>query len=537
MISLINFLADGWLEYFSYAIVQNTIFLCFIFLALHLLRNADARMKYGVSLLGVLKLLIPPFLPGSFGSAPTSTASMAIIPEFTVTPVHLMTPRLTSFGVLLLLWSATFLIYAALSLLSTLRLKWRIRNASFMKIIIIDSASFKLLQTPSISVPMSIGFHPRRIYVPETWSALKAEQQESLLRHEVAHIQRWDGLFHSLQVIEQAIYFFHPLVWLLNERINEYREMACDDLAVERSNVTPLAYSRYLVHVAENMLPAWSYSSASALIKQRNKLYHRVNYLVKENQKMKIISRKKSWLMWCVIILLSMPLSWYCKSSEAPPLPPSVVDEVQSESTALVGKIWGQVIDEKSGEPLPGANVLLVGTTKGAATDQDGKFFILNVPPGVYELSCSFIGYGTVLIKNVKVAVNQSTQQVFKLEPQKIQGQTLRVYATDSDPSTEEVFVAYDEAPQPVGGWAAVQKNLVYPELARKAGVEGRVTVSVHIDTEGNVVETKIEKSLGDNGCDEAAVAAIKSAKWTPAKQRGKSVAVWVTLPVEFKLH
>ena len=99
-----------------------------------------------------------------------------------------------------------------------------------------------------------------------------------------------------------------------------------------------------------------------------------------------------------------------------------------------------------------------------------------------------------------------------------------------------QIFVAYDEPPEPIGGFAAIQEKLVYPEIARKAGVEGRVYVNVLIDEKGNVVATKILKSLGNNGCDEAAIAAIKAVKWKPAKQRDKPVKVWVGIPVVFKL-
>ena len=98
------------------------------------------------------------------------------------------------------------------------------------------------------------------------------------------------------------------------------------------------------------------------------------------------------------------------------------------------------------------------------------------------------------------------------------------------------IFVAYDEPPVPIGGFSAIQKRLVYPEIARKAGVEGRVYVNVLIDEKGNVIKTKILKSLGNNGCDEAAEAAIKAVKWKPAKQRDKPVKVWVGIPVVFKL-
>ncbi len=106
----------------------------------------------------------------------------------------------------------------------------------------------------------------------------------------------------------------------------------------------------------------------------------------------------------------------------------------------------------------------------------------------------------------------------------------------DEIDESAQIFVAYDEPPEPIGGFAAIQKNLVYPEIARKAGVEGRVYVQVIVDEKGNVVSANVTKSLGNNGCDEAAIAAIKSVKWRPAKQRDKPVKVSVGIPVVFKL-
>ncbi len=106
-------------------------------------------------------------------------------------------------------------------------------------------------------------------------------------------------------------------------------------------------------------------------------------------------------------------------------------------------------------------------------------------------------------------------------------------------PSEEDetpIFVPYDSPPEPIGGFAAIQRNLVYPEIARRAGVEGTVIIHVLIDEKGNVVKTRVLKSLGNNGCDEAAIAAIKKTKWKPAMQRDKPVKVWVSIPVIFKL-
>lgn len=98
------------------------------------------------------------------------------------------------------------------------------------------------------------------------------------------------------------------------------------------------------------------------------------------------------------------------------------------------------------------------------------------------------------------------------------------------------IFVAYDEAPSPIGGFVAIQRALKYPEIARKAGIEGRVIIQVQVSEQGDVVNTRVIKSLGHSGCDEAAIKAIKKIKWNPALQRDKPVKVWVAIPVIFKL-
>jgi len=104
------------------------------------------------------------------------------------------------------------------------------------------------------------------------------------------------------------------------------------------------------------------------------------------------------------------------------------------------------------------------------------------------------------------------------------------------DDEGDMVFVAFDEPPTPIGGFIAIQKALKYPEIARKAGIEGRVTVHVLVSEKGIVIKTKILQSLGHTGCDQAAVNAIKKVRWNPAMQRDKPVRVWVAIPVIFRL-
>ena len=96
-------------------------------------------------------------------------------------------------------------------------------------------------------------------------------------------------------------------------------------------------------------------------------------------------------------------------------------------------------------------------------------------------------------------------------------------------------FVAVEKMPEPIGGGAAIQKNVIYPELAKRAGVQGRVFVKAFIDALGNVVNTELIRGIG-SGCDEAAMEAVKKVKFTPGTQRGKSVKVQLTIPILFKL-
>ncbi|MEJ5352562.1 MAG: TonB-dependent receptor [Melioribacteraceae bacterium] len=79
-------------------------------------------------------------------------------------------------------------------------------------------------------------------------------------------------------------------------------------------------------------------------------------------------------------------------------------------NAGTTGKIAGKVVDANSGEALIGVNVVIVGTSMGAATDVDGNYFIINIPPGIYEIKASLVGYSAVVIKNVRVSVDQTTR-------------------------------------------------------------------------------------------------------------------------------
>jgi len=83
----------------------------------------------------------------------------------------------------------------------------------------------------------------------------------------------------------------------------------------------------------------------------------------------------------------------------------------------ITGKIAGRVVDTKTGKPLPGVNVIVLGTHLGAATDENGEYFIIQVPPGDYAIKASMIGYRAVTKQKVHVTVDLTTKVDFDLEP------------------------------------------------------------------------------------------------------------------------
>ena len=96
---------------------------------------------------------------------------------------------------------------------------------------------------------------------------------------------------------------------------------------------------------------------------------------------------------------------------------------------AQSGKLRGKITDQETGEALIGANVIIVGTSFGSASDVNGEYIILNLTAGVYEVKCSYIGYQTKTISNVRVNADLTTELNFELPAEGVQVGTVEVVA------------------------------------------------------------------------------------------------------------
>jgi len=120
-------------------------------------------------------------------------------------------------------------------------------------------------------------------------------------------------------------------------------------------------------------------------------------------------------------------------------------------------------------------------------------------------------------------------------------GQVLLVYVTDDE--VYEVSIIYeprvlafvDQMPELIGGIAAVEHSIRYPEVARRSRVEGIVYVQFIVNEHGRVISPHVRHSRGA-GLDEEAVRVISRARFVPGRHRGEPVHVRMTLPITFRL-
>jgi len=98
--------------------------------------------------------------------------------------------------------------------------------------------------------------------------------------------------------------------------------------------------------------------------------------------------------------------------------------------SGTTGKIAGKVTDAQTKDVIPGVNIVVVGTSIGGATNIDGEYYILNIPPGTYQLKASGVGYAAAVIGNVSVTADQTTRILFTLQSQSVELGEVAVTAT-----------------------------------------------------------------------------------------------------------
>jgi len=111
---------------------------------------------------------------------------------------------------------------------------------------------------------------------------------------------------------------------------------------------------------------------------------------------------------------------------------------------------------------------------------------------------------------------------------------------TENSPLDEKVYTVVDEQPEFPGGFQSMYEflgsNILYPEQAKKANVQGKVFLTFVVGSSGKIRDVKVLKGAGFGMDEEAARVVKKMPKWKPGREDGKEVAVRYTLPIDFRL-
>jgi hypothetical protein len=134
----------------------------------------------------------------------------------------------------------------------------------------------KLCVSSDVAVPAAIGFFRPAIIFP-AWllPQLSPEEIEVILLHELAHLRRWDDWTNLAQKIVKTVFFFHPAVWWIENRLTLEREMACDDIVLAQT-ASPKAYASSLISFVEKLQNARGLALAQALVSRMRHMSLRV---------------------------------------------------------------------------------------------------------------------------------------------------------------------------------------------------------------------------------------------------------------------
>lgn len=249
------------------ALPEGILIALFAWALLRVLRRQNSGTRFAVWFLALLAVAALPLL-NSFGEGGALMAARV--------SSHLERGNPQPAVVLSIQWAVlVFAVWALGACVSLLRLAsglWRLRQLrrSCSPIVVqgldlvlrktvegmtasrsFASGAVTVAVSEAVRVPAAIGFFKRTIVLPAwTLRELPAKDLNVILLHEFAHLRRWDDWTNLIQKIVRALFFFHPAVWWIENRLSVEREMACDD-AVLAETSNPHGYAHCLVSLLE----------------------------------------------------------------------------------------------------------------------------------------------------------------------------------------------------------------------------------------------------------------------------------------------
>ena len=375
-------------------------------------------------------------------------------------------------------------------------------------------------------IPVTFGVMKPVILVPESLTA--APQKMNLaVRHELTHIQQSDFGTHLLVTAIQAVFWFHPLIHILSSQIVEYREMRCDSLIIAVSSVSRKEYASLLFELLP--MPNLNQKVSVNMAQSSSNLKERIDRITRQSANQ--VYPYRSSLTMLTTLLVALAIGMACTDMQTQAVFDNEELDLMTDVDRTGERGYHQIIiymgEDGQTERHEGAinklsdlrpeYIKSINVLKGAAaTEKYGD----RAQHGVIEIRTEQDpeSYNTAL-------------NVLGMEPE----MPPMPASGESNAAEEDFFVVVEEMPELIGGLASIQRTVQYPEIARRAGIEGRVYIQFIVNKNGDVENPRVIRGIG-GGADEAALDAVRQAKFKPGVQRGRPVRVQYSLPIVFRL-
>ena len=577
-----------------------------------LLRGYGAHVRHAIAAVASLKFLMPFALLAAIGGwlpwpaprvepapaaapvsamralgQPFSAPSAATLPAATAAPAGTTAAALLPLG-LLVVWAAGSVVALVRRAVAARHARAAVRCArpietgrvadAFARISARDGARGVALRSSPLCVsPCVAGLvRPVLLWPDGVDRQLTDAQLDAIVAHELAHVRRRDNVAAAAHAVVEILFWFHPLVWWIGARLTEERERACDE-AVLQSGAAPDVYADGLLKVCECSLGAPAVGVAGI---DGSTLTHRIEAIMTPHTPHSLGRLRRALLVAAVVGLAAGPVAAGALNKRAPQASP--------------GGITGVVTDQMGGY-MAGVSITVrsaSGMTRTAVSDDFGRYLIVGVPPGEYDVRFTrsafkahsvmrvLVGDGTDAVVNATLEVGALSEALTLTStpdappaidpsapameaellaqvaqaPDDIEGHLAlaqlyyrqeRFAESEASMRRAADLIAQRAAGQqsdfvvtlPQGGNVTEPRKIrdvkpIYPAIARTARVTGIVIIEATVAADGTVRDPRVLRSVPL--LDAAALGAIRQWLFTPTRLNGVPVDVIMTATMSF---
>jgi len=371
-------------------------------------------------------------------------------------------------------------------------------------------------------IPSTFGYFKPVILLPKSLQT-NSEKLNLAIRHELTHISQNDFLSQITTICTGIFFWFHPIVHLLKRELIEYRELRCDTMVLSEQNISRKEYASLLLELL--YMPNFDKELSINMAQESSNLKKRIQMITQPNIH-KPIPKRLSLTLFGVIIF-STSIFMACTDMQTSEIFDNEELELMTDVDHDGTRGYHQILIFMGDEEQAERHMEALSQLNMAEENHIMSINVLKDEAAIEK-------YGERGSKGVIEVNTHISEEAYNsvLETLGMETEDLDLYNPDEK---EDFFVVVEEMPQLIGGLESLASQIEYPEMARRAGIEGRVFIQFIVNEEGEVEHPRVIRGIG-GGVDEEALRVVSQAKFTPGVQRGKAVRVQYALPINFRL-